>query len=111
MRRAYGQTRATSPRQLPTDHDYAASTREYQSDQPSQKPLDRQLALSSSGFLWERVPTGTFPFLRRRLRTVLAVKGSLRRAQARALDCVLKNLSGQEGKGVKGKTNIVRFST
>ena len=26
-------TRAVSPRQLPTDHDYAVSTREYQSDQ------------------------------------------------------------------------------
>ena len=30
-----GSTRAASPRQLPTDHDYAVSTREYQSDQPS----------------------------------------------------------------------------
>jgi hypothetical protein len=29
-------TRDASPRQLPTDHDYAVSTREYQSDQPSQ---------------------------------------------------------------------------
>ena len=29
-------TREASPRQLPTDHDYAVSTREYQSDQPSQ---------------------------------------------------------------------------
>ena len=28
---------ALSPRQLPTDHDYAVSTREYQSDQPSRK--------------------------------------------------------------------------
>ena len=32
-------TRAVSPRQLPTDHDYAVSTREYQSDQPSRSPL------------------------------------------------------------------------
>lgn len=47
MRQAFGQTRDLSPRQLPTDHDYAASTREYQSDQPSQKLLDRPLALSS----------------------------------------------------------------
>ena len=31
--------RATSPRQLPTDHDYAVPTREYQSDQPSRPPL------------------------------------------------------------------------
>ena len=30
-----GSTRALSPRQLPTDHDYAVPTREYQSDQPS----------------------------------------------------------------------------
>jgi hypothetical protein len=49
MRPAFRQTRALSPRQLPTDHDYAVSTREYQSDQPSQKLLDRLLALSSSG--------------------------------------------------------------
>jgi hypothetical protein len=34
-----GSTRAPSPRQLPTDHDYAVSTREYQSDQPSQQRL------------------------------------------------------------------------
>jgi hypothetical protein len=47
MRQAFRQTRDLSPRQLPTDHDYAASTREYQSDQPSQKLLDRPLALSS----------------------------------------------------------------
>ncbi len=30
-----GLIRATSPRQLPTDHDYAVSTREYQTDPPS----------------------------------------------------------------------------
>ena len=47
MRQAFRQTRVLSPRQLPTDHDYAVSTREYQSDQPSQKLLDRLLALSS----------------------------------------------------------------
>ena len=33
--------RALSPRQLPTDDDHAVSTRVYQSDQPSQEPLDR----------------------------------------------------------------------
>ena len=32
-------TRVLSPRQLPTDHDYAVSTRGYQSDQPSHLPL------------------------------------------------------------------------
>ena len=34
--RRSSRTRARSPRQLPTDHDYAVPTREYQSDQPSQ---------------------------------------------------------------------------
>jgi hypothetical protein len=41
MRPALRQTRVVSPRQLPTNHDYAVSTREYQTDQPSQKLLDR----------------------------------------------------------------------
>jgi hypothetical protein len=45
-----GPTRAISPRQLPTDHDYAVSTREYQTDQSSQK-LPRPLrALPSNNF-------------------------------------------------------------
>jgi len=39
------ETRADCPRQLPTDHDYAVSTREYQSDQPSQKLPRPQPAL------------------------------------------------------------------
>jgi hypothetical protein len=43
MRKVYGPTRADCPRQLPTDHDYAASTREYLSDQLSQSFLDRNL--------------------------------------------------------------------
>ena len=34
----FSRTRATSPRQLPADQDYAVSTREYQTDQPSLKP-------------------------------------------------------------------------
>jgi hypothetical protein len=41
--RSSDQTRATSPRRLPTDHDYAVSTREYQSDQPSRNYLDHHL--------------------------------------------------------------------
>ena len=36
--RPSSQTRALSPRQLPTDDDYAVSIREYQSDQPSRQP-------------------------------------------------------------------------
>ncbi len=40
-------TRDNSQRQLPTDHDYAVSTREYQTDQSSLKLLRLLLALSS----------------------------------------------------------------
>lgn len=35
--RLSSQTRVVSPRSLPTDHDYAVPTREYQSDQPSRQ--------------------------------------------------------------------------
>ena len=42
--RSSNRTRAFSPRQLPTDHDYAVSTREYQSDQPSRQPPRPRLA-------------------------------------------------------------------
>jgi len=38
LRQAIGRTRASSQRQLPTDHDYAVSTREYQLDQSSPLP-------------------------------------------------------------------------
>ena len=40
-------TRDNSQRQLPTDHDYAASTREYQTDQSSLNLPRLLLALSS----------------------------------------------------------------
>ena len=40
-------TRDNSQRQLPTDHDYAVPTREYQTDQSSPKPARLLLALSS----------------------------------------------------------------
>ena len=40
-------TRDNSQRQLPTDHDYAVPTREYQTDQSSLKPARLLLALSS----------------------------------------------------------------
>ena len=42
-------TRATSPRQLPTDHDCAVSTREYQNDQPSRQPSRLPPMLRSPG--------------------------------------------------------------
>jgi hypothetical protein len=38
-------TRDTSQRQLPTDHDYAVSTREYQTDQSSLKPAQAAAGL------------------------------------------------------------------
>src|SRR5437867_9702614 len=50
MRQATGRTRDASPRQLPTDHDYAGAPsgpiRGYQSDQPSTLPFDRRLLCS-----------------------------------------------------------------
>jgi len=42
-----GRTRDNSQRQLPTDHDYAVPTREYQTDQSSLKLPRLLLALSS----------------------------------------------------------------
>jgi hypothetical protein len=47
LRSVFGPTRVLSPRKLPTDHDYAASTREYQSDQPSRQASRPPLALPS----------------------------------------------------------------
>ena len=92
--RATAPTRAPSPRQLPTDHDYAVPTREYQSDQSSrlllrchppavQNPKPKALKAHQR----ERVPPYARPSILVDTRTVLAVKGSLRRAKLRrALD-------------------------
>jgi hypothetical protein len=81
------QTRDVSPRQLPTDHDYAVPTRECQGDQPSQKLLDRPLALSSQDND-DRKPEkqGVLSFLRQCFRTVLAVKGRFAAQTPHALD-------------------------
>jgi hypothetical protein len=43
-------TRDNSQRQLPTDQDYAVSTREYQTDQSSLKTARLPLALSSKSY-------------------------------------------------------------
>jgi hypothetical protein len=51
MRPALSQTRVSSPRQLPTDHDYAVSTREYQSDQPYQEFLLNQM----EAYQWDKL--------------------------------------------------------
>jgi len=70
MRQAPCQTRVPSPRQLPTDHDYAVSTREYQSDQPSQKLLDRLLVLSSQ----RKAPGRSEPLLSKKERLKIGAK-------------------------------------
>ena len=49
-------TRANSQRQLPTDHDYAVPTREYQTDQSSLKPA---LAAARSVFEKEKLQKQT----------------------------------------------------
>ena len=119
MRQAFRPTRVTSPRQLPTDHDYAVSTREYQSDQPSQKLLDRLLALSLS---WNQRPSNTgcrpSPFLltpvsqnaprRQGFRCAAPKPGAPLTAAVRsATPCRLR----RKGEERKTKTNIVRVST
>lgn len=84
-------TRAPSPRQLPTDHDHAVSTREYQSDQSSRlllrclRPCCPKPTLKAHQR--ERVPAKAPVEAGVDARTALAVKGSLRRAKPRrALD-------------------------
>jgi hypothetical protein len=118
MRQAFRQTRVLSPRQLPTDHDYAVSTREYQSDQPSQKLLDRQLALSSSGSPGRRLRKALY---NRRLSLLTPVSQNGPRPQGfaspRQQGAPLtapgrsKKNPCLRRKGAKRKTNIVRFST
>ena len=85
-------TRASSPRQLPTDHDHAVATREYQSDQSSRmllgclRPCCPKQVLKAHQR--ERVPAPPPVDVLVDARTVLAAKGSLRRAKnGRALDC------------------------
>ena len=104
-------TRAPSPRQLPTDHDHAVPTREYQSDQSSRMLLGCHRPCCPKGPRGTK-PTVSFPLgipilpstrlqahQRERVpakppvdamvdaRTVLDVKGPLRRAKLRrALD-------------------------
>ena len=76
-------TRVLSPRQLPTDHDHAVSTREYQSDQSSRLPLG--CGRPGCPESCSKLTSGNVFPLRRpsrsslHARTVLAVKGTLRR--------------------------------
>lgn len=81
-------TRATSPRQLPTDHVHAVPTRVYQCDQSS-RPASWSGSLPLSLENRSRLTSGNrFPSAppieaRCGAGTVLADKGSLRRAQHR----------------------------
>ena len=89
-----GPIRVLSPRQLPTDHDYAVPTREYQIDQSSRlllrchppavrNPKPKTLKAHQQDRDPAKPPVGSLVDAR----TVLAVKGSLRRATLRrALD-------------------------
>ena len=85
-------TRAFSPRQLPTDHDHAVPTREYQSDQSSRMLLGCRRPCCPKqnprqAHQRERVPAPPPVDWRWGAGTVHAVQGSLRRAkQRRALD-------------------------
>ena len=79
------------PRQLPTDHDHAVPTREYQSDQSSRMLLGCHRPCCPKPTLKahqrERVPAKPPVEPDVDARTVLALKGSLRRAKPRrALD-------------------------
>ena len=67
-----GPTRASSPRQLPTDQDYAVPTREYQTDQSSQK-LPRPLRALPSKQLQQQQQN---PRVHRRLDTVTPYQSS-----------------------------------
>ena len=54
-----GRTRDNSQRQLPTDHDYAVPTREYQTDQSSLKtaPAAARSVLEKSKDNYKNIPT------------------------------------------------------
>ena len=86
--RAPAPTRAISPRQLPTDHGHAVSTREYQGDQSSREcpgcprlgcPNPNRSRLTSRNVFPLRRPSTLWVLAR----TVLDGKGSLRRAKHR----------------------------
>lgn len=90
--RASAPTRASSPRQLPTDHGHAVSTREYQSDQSSRSSLavTGSAVRSGSGLTSRNV----FPLRRPSTlgvsaRTVLGGKGSLSPRQTTPRPCHL----------------------
>ena len=57
---SHSRTRVSSQRQLPTDHDYAVPTREYQLDQSSPSP-----ATAAADPILEKTNTKTTPTIRR----------------------------------------------
>jgi len=102
-------TRASSPRQLPTDHGHAVSTREYQSDQSSRKHLRcHRLSCSDKPLLrahqQERVPATLPVDIGVNARTVLGCKGALRRGNnAAPLQPVRRSGSNQNVTGGSGR--------
>jgi hypothetical protein len=74
-------TRDNSQRQLPTDHDYAVPTREYQTDQSSLNLLRLLLALSSRKSKGNYKNTHRF----RRVDTVTPYQGNARIMRGRRL--------------------------
>src|SRR5665213_314716 len=58
-------TRELSQRQLPTDHDYAVSTREYQTDQSSLKPAPTAAGRVLEKGKSKKTTTKTTPQMRR----------------------------------------------
>jgi hypothetical protein len=122
MRQAFRPTRVPSPRQLPTDHDYAVSTREYQSDQPSQKLLDRYSLCPYRGVipiggratqvaalpLFLLTPVSQNAPRRQGLHCAAPKPGAPLTAAVRSANPSCLRRKGEER---KTKTNIVRLST
>ena len=99
MRPAFARLANFSPGQLPTDHDYAVSTREYQTDQPSQK-----LPRSATGSV---LTEARFPFFSGVSESRPRRQGFADAAQPqRALDRCgrSQNLLSKKGKAAKWKT-------
>ena len=107
-------TRASSPRQLPTDHVHAVPTREYQSDQSSRSRLACHRPCCPKPVLQahhrECVPAKPPVETVVGARTVLVVKGPLRRAKhRRALDvCAPFRRRGIATGGSGGNTRPLR---
>jgi len=83
-------TRVSSQRQLPTDHDYAVPTREYQLDQSSPIP-----ATAAAESVLEKTNTKTTPTIRRcwQGHTISTSEWAVIRPQLEELDLVYQPLA------------------